>query len=181
MIEEGDPIENSLLTNDEIAVKSMRLGLKWHYPARIRIQQILDESFKCDWKRRHIITELIVYYGLGQYVDSDQSDLLINKESADALKTNDPIAYIKRIKQQQTRPTIKATNAIVGDNNTGNNQGRDFGGLPKTQPVANPSQNTGKNKNNDVNISKAQFIFWLFTTFTTGAAFAIALSNFLKK
>ena len=41
---------NALLTDDEVAVKAMRLGYQWHYPSRIRIQQILHESFNCDWK-----------------------------------------------------------------------------------------------------------------------------------
>lgn len=181
MIEEGEIPENALLSNDEIAVKAMRLGYQWHYPGPIGIQQILDESFSCDWKRRQIITELIVYHGLGCYADSNKSDLRIDIDAAKALQTDDPIGYMKKVKQESKRPMVKATNAIIGNNNSGNNQGRDFEVLPQSQPTTNPNQNNDRPKSTEVNVSKAQFIFWLFTAFTTGAAIAIAISNFLKK
>ncbi|WP_254562181.1 hypothetical protein [Dyadobacter diqingensis] len=126
MIEEGDLTENSLLSDDEVAVKAMRLGLEWHYPGRIRIQQILAESFMCDWKRRQIVTDLIVYYGLGQFADADKSDLLIGVESMMALKSEDPIGYIKQLNDKKKRPIVQATNAIVGNNNSGIIQGQDL-------------------------------------------------------
>ena len=79
------------------------------------------------------------------------------------------------------KPYIEATNAIVGDNNTGNYQGQDFEVLPQSQPMTSPSQKATQSDNTEAKMSKAQFIFWLFSAFVSGAAIAIAISSFLKK
>jgi hypothetical protein len=36
-------------------------------------------------------------------------------------------------------------------------------------------------KKGDFSISKSQFIFWIFTAFSTGISVAVAMLNYLKK
>lgn len=89
----------------------------------------------------------------------------------------------KEIKARQNRPTsihVKGS-AIIGDNNKNNNQsGRDLSVFPHIQPDTSPTQNITNPKHTEVNMSKAQFIFWLFTAFGVGFMAAIAIMNFLK-
>ena len=47
-----------------------------------------------------------------------------------------------KIQENATKPLFSVgNNAIIGDNNSGNNQGRDFFDLPQSQPETKPTTN----------------------------------------
>lgn len=105
---------------------------------------------------------------------ADQLPLILTKDG----KTYS--TYIE-YKNRNLPMTTQITNSILGNNNSKNNVGQDLEVLPHSQPTNNPNQNTIASKINDVNISKGQFIFWLFTAFTTGFGFAYMIFNIVKK
>ena len=189
MIEEGDLAQNALLSDDEIAVKAMQLGLDCHYPGRIRLQAILAESFLCDWKRRHIITELIVHYGLGKYADSSKGDLLIGVESAMALKSEDPIAFMNQLADNKRRPitpSIQAKQVIYNTGTISNssvNQSRDSrlpADLPRYQPITAEVNNPHKRGAFFTKISNNPIWSGVIATVIGGLAILILDKNWEK-
>jgi hypothetical protein len=81
------------------------------------------------------------------------------------------------------QPHIKVDgNAIIGNNNSNNslNHGLLRSDLPHSQPITKPNQKNDQPKQTEVNTSKAQLIFWLFSAFATGIAITIAVLNFIK-
>ena len=84
----------------------------------------------------------------------------------------------KRESQSRTGITV-AGNALIGNNNSGNNVGQDFEVFPQIQPITSPSQYANQSSTHEVKVSKAQFIFWLFSAFASGIAVGIAITKYL--
>ena len=176
-----EKIDGSKLNDNELILQALRFGYRIHKMNRIPIFDILKSVFDIDEDRRHFIVSTIVHYKIAKYGDNDENDLLINIDGIKAIQTDNPIAYMEKIEANKNKPIIKGKNVIVGDNNSGNNQGRDFVVLPQIQPDTNPNQNATPIDMTEVKISKAQFIFWLFTAFTAGIGVGYMIFNILNK
>lgn len=81
--------------------------------------------------------------------------------------------------KQEKKSLINVTgnNTVIGNNNSNLNQGHNLEFLDLNKSV----KNLQEKDITEVKMSKSQFIFWLFTAFTSGIAFSYMIFNILKK
>jgi hypothetical protein len=181
---DSKPVDSSAWSDDELITRSMIWSYKIHHPYRIAIGDILKNKFGCDDRRTEIIRQKIVHYGIAKYADNDELDLLVKPDGSDAIESGDPIAYMKKLREdQKPKPSIYAKNSIVGDGNSGSTVGQDFEVFPTAHPIGYPSTNppTSETKDNSkMSISIAQFIAWLVATLIGGIGIGFSICNSLK-
>ena len=95
------------------------------------------------------------------------------------------LLHDKKEQENAAKPTysISGGNAIFGDNNSGNNQGRDLDVFPNAQPIGNPTTNPPAIETKDsskMSLSVPQFIAWLMATFIGGVGIGFTICNSLK-
>lgn len=87
--------------------------------------------------------------------------------------------WLKFLNSQEKKHSISVigNNAVIGNNNSKLNQGHNLRLLDSNKPV----ENLQKVDITEVKMSKSQFIFWLFTAFTSGIGVSYMIFNILKK
>ncbi len=178
---DNQKIDGSNLSDNELIRQSLGFGYKINKMNRIPIFDILKREFNIEEDTRDFIVSKIIHHKIAKYADHDENDLIMGMDGIKAIQTDNPIAYMEKLEAQKNKPIIKGKNVIVGDNNSGNNQGRDFAVFPQSQPETSPNQNATPIDMTEVKVSKAQFIFWLFTAFTAGIGVGYMVFNILNK
>ena len=174
-------IDGSNLNDNELIRQSLTFGYNINKLNRIPIFDILKSAFKIDAEKRDFIVSKIIHHNIARYSDNEQNDILINIDGINAIQTNNPIEYMKKLESDKHRSVINGENIIVGNNNTGNNQGRGLSVFPQIKPDTKPNQNATPIDITEVKISKAQFIFWLFTALTVGISIGYMVFNIINK
>jgi len=179
-------IDSSKLTDEQLLTQAITFGLEVHHPYRIPIGDILLHRFGCDDRRKEIIRQQIVDYGIARYADADEADLLLNSIQVKAIESGNPIEYMEEWREEQKpKPSIYADNSIVGDNNAGNHlsQGRDF--LNSLSPTINtvPQQAQPKQKPDTTNHTfwdKAKYISVIIGGLAGLAAMITGIGKYFK-
>jgi hypothetical protein len=120
-----------------------------------------------------------------------ETAIMLRPKGVQAYKNGGWKKYLVEYEKQQLekaelarQPHIKVSgNAIIGDNNSNNSLNQsDFSDLPQAQPIAAPKRKAPQTSDDTkINISTAQFIFWLISVFLTGLGIGIAVLSYLKK
>ena len=149
------------MTDNQIINSLVKFALEIHHPYPIPVGDLLLQKYHCDHRQKDILLNQIEHYNLMKLIDEESgSEMRFTKDGLMAANSDNPIAYMEKLEADKNKPIIKGKNIIVGDNNSGNNQGRDFLVIPQSQPVTNPNQNATPIDMTEVKISKAQFIFF---------------------
>ena len=83
--------------------------------------------------------------------------------------------------ERHKKTEMNISNSILGNNNAENTVGQDFSVLPTSQPTNEPNQKLNKKPKTQVEMSIAQFIFWLLSAVIFGITIGYNVFSTLKK
>lgn len=95
-----------------------------------------------------------------------RNDYYLTKNGYKVIELGGYEKWLEFLNKQEKKSSISIVgdNAVIGNNNSNLNQGHNLGLLNSNKPV----ENLKEKDVTEIKMSKAQFIFWLFTAFTSG-------------
>jgi predicted transcriptional regulator len=107
-----------------------------------------------------------------------RNDYYLTKNGYKVIELGGYEKWLEFLNKQEKKSSISIVgdNAVIGNNNSNLNQGHKLGLLDSKKPV----ENLKEKDVTEIKMSKAQFIFWLFTAFTSGIGVSYMIFNILK-